>query len=253
MDFLAAYNAHEARKALSFLVPGVRYSDCDYVQNTEVLLAGKTAVKQWLVTVFAGDDRLDDATVEVGPDPRDASVVAERTNHALVIQGRSPLLTNGIKIVLNPSGTLIDVYSAGGTPCLVRRFPRRATVVHSHVLVQQFLDTYNARDVPGVLGTLARNVTYGDCNYDQHQLFLLRGKAQVKTWLIARFKEHDHFVDADTNVGPDDPRAGGITGTRESDPLRPLEARGLVPTSMGLKLVINREGDRIEHTAQTRH
>jgi hypothetical protein len=248
--FLTRYNQRDLDGVLAMFIPKVKFGDCDYAHHVEVVLVGKAAVKRWLRTLFEDHDQLEQPEILTGnSQPRTIGIVASRVNDPLKVEGLAPISTGGIKVILNPQRDLIDVWSASGPSCVANRFRPAASVVHTKVVVQQFVDAYNAHDIAGVLDTLSTTVTYGDCDYTRHVLRLFQGKVAVKSWLQARFREHDHFEQAVAEARSGDPQAGGFAASRISDVLRPLEKRGLVPAREGFKIIVDRKGDKIDHTA----
>jgi hypothetical protein len=248
--FLARYNEHDLNGTLAMFVRKVKFGDCDYAHHIEVRLVGKAAVRRWLRTLFEEHDQLEQPEILTSnTQPRTIGIVASRVNDPLKVEGLAPISTGGIKVILNPQRDLIDVWSASGPACVANRFRPGASVVHTKVVVQQFVDAYNAHDITGVLATLSKNVTYGDCDYARHVLRLLQGKVAVKSWLQVRFTEHDRFEQVVVGARSDDPRAGGFVARRVSDVLWPLEKRGLVPAREGFKIIVDSRGDKIDHTA----
>ena len=126
------------------------------------------------------------------------------------------------------------------------------SVAGTRAILAAFITAYDGHDVDGVMALLSNDFQYGDCDYRRHQFHGFRGSrgesAQLRTWLSARFADHDYFsvvaayVATPNSTPPADPRGAGLDILRSSDALQSVIGG---PLSIGMKVVLNAAGDRI--------
>lgn len=114
--FVAAYNGHDLKTALSLAAPHIRYVDCNYASRQVQDLHGKRALRRWLRHAFALDDHFHVASILAGGwtgdlfDPRVFGIMGSRTNNAIKARGLPSPSMDGSKGFLNRAGTRILFY-----------------------------------------------------------------------------------------------------------------------------------------------
>ncbi len=160
------------------------------------------------------------------------------TGHAFATIGLGP--TYGLVSVLALQG--------GARPAAAPTAP--PSEMRLRAVLRAFFDAYNNHDVAGVLALLGHGFQYGDCDDARRIVYDFHSKAEVATWLRARFADHDRFTQVDLG-SPDhaltSPPVVNPGYIRTNDTLR---AQGRVHVA-GAKVILTPAGDRISTMALT--
>ncbi len=141
--------------------------------------------------------------------------------------------------VHTPTGSAL----AGGSGA----WPDTLSSRRSQAVIQAFIDAYNQHNLTGVLALFPDHFVYGDCDYAHHILHGIKSKAELATWLRARFADHDYFEQARVVMSgpqdfpPNDPHVAEVQNLRTSDTLRSL---GKTIYS-GFKIILTADGAQI--------
>jgi len=106
-----------------------------------------------------------------------------------------------------------------------------------------FLNAYNAGDLPAASAALGPDPVFSDCDYSTQQVVNLHGRAQVASWLKERFDDHSRIVWSEIRTeNPTDRDVLGVTVTRvKSDSLAKLGFPDGVAPSLGVKVVFTKD------------
>lgn len=114
-------------------------------------------------------------------------------------------------------------------------------------LIIRFVTAFNAADLTAAEGLLKGDASVSDCDYASEGLVTASTPAAIRTWLRARFADHDHLVIGRIfNMNPDSDRAVGVDfANRTSEAIiRAGAPSGIVP-QVSAKVVVDPTGMRI--------
>lgn len=240
--YVGAYNRHDRRAALALLDPMVRIWDCDLVWNQVHKIDGRTAASQWLRDRFAEHDRFQ-GPIAVGgwgasedqASPLVFSFAGSRSSDVLTARGVPPYDLSGSKGVLIDAGTRILAMTLGdSTNCARYPFPTGASAQRTRAVVQAFVNAYDAHDLPRVLQTLTRDVSYRDRDYVHHTTSTLTGKAATRRWVQARFRAGDSLSQARITIP--DPAQPSVAVVEAQRIVGPRDPRGTISVRLKIRL-----------------
>ncbi|HZU13744.1 MAG TPA: hypothetical protein VFB58_12965 [Chloroflexota bacterium] len=206
--YVSAYNQGDLQTALSVLDPSGYSFDCDFVWNQVDKIwreksggPARMTAARWLRDRFAEHDRFR-VTIMVGGVMDDSlsplvfGFTGVRSNDVLAARGEPPYDLMGSKGVLNDRETRILGMTLGdSTNCARYRYPAGASAERTRAVVQAFLDAYNAHDLPRVLQTLSKDVSYRDGGSAHRMSAMLEGKVAMEHRLRVLFRAGDVLGD----------------------------------------------------------
>jgi hypothetical protein len=259
--FFQAYDRHDLRGVLATidLDSLLLYPDCDYAFLKSYDLANYNLpnnkpsgylLEQWLRVRFEEHDRFAVIRFVSGVDGAPGvGVVVARSNDLLDELGLSPRFYQYKFATDAEKGYFIQGFSGSAYDCedlpsgRGLHFSPGPSMTHTRVVVRAFIDAYNGHNLNRALQTMDSQLSYVDCKYTRHQIVDLSSKVALKSWLRARFRDHDRFghVQFTPNAGTD-PRTGDFQAVRRSDS---LTLSGLGAQQNVFRVYMNQEGDRI--------
>lgn len=114
-------------------------------------------------------------------------------------------------------------------------------------LVVRFVAAWNREDVGGALAVLTPDIQVSDCDYRTHEVVEAAGQSAVRSWLLARFSDHDRLeIGRIFNANPDSSSAAGVDwANRRSTTIAALGAPNGIRPELSAKVGFEESGSAI--------